>query len=105
VGVLNERRGAPVAPRPTSGISTPHPNERRIEERSRLKSRCDAHVSCSLEERDANPDGEGEMVLGKLAKMVAYTKAPRATFAVMHPIKAAKYGAIYMLVRGVTRRG
>jgi hypothetical protein len=44
------------------------------------------------------------MLLGKLAKMAAYTKAPRATFAVMHPLKAAKYGAIYMLVKGLTRR-
>jgi hypothetical protein len=44
------------------------------------------------------------MMLGKLAKMAAYTKAPRATFAVMHPVKFAKYGAIYMLVRGLTRR-
>ena len=42
--------------------------------------------------------------IGKLAKMAAYTKAPRATFAVMHPLKAVKYGAIYMLVRGLTRR-
>jgi hypothetical protein len=44
------------------------------------------------------------MLLGKIAKMAAYTKAPRATFAVMHPLKAAKYGAIYMLVKGLTRR-
>jgi len=44
------------------------------------------------------------MMLAKLAKMAAYTKAPRATFAVMHPLKAAKYGAIYLLVKGVSRR-
>ena len=45
------------------------------------------------------------MMIAKLAKMAAYTKAPRATFAVMHPLKAAKYGAIYLVVRGLTRRG
>jgi len=44
-------------------------------------------------------------MIGKLLKMAAYVKAPRGTFALMHPMKAAKYGAIYMLVRGVTRRG
>jgi hypothetical protein len=44
------------------------------------------------------------MVLAKLAKMAAYTKAPRATFAVMHPLKAAKFSAIYMMVKGVSRR-
>ena len=27
-----------------------------------------------------------------------------ATFAMMHPLKAAKYGAIYLLVKGLTRR-
>ena len=47
---------------------------------------------------------EDKMSIGKLAKMAAYAKAPRATFAVMHPLKAAKYGAIYLLVRGITRR-
>jgi hypothetical protein len=44
------------------------------------------------------------MSIAKLAKMAAYAKAPRATFTMMHPLKAAKYGAIYMLVRGISRR-
>jgi len=44
------------------------------------------------------------MMIGKLAKMAAYARAPRATFAVMHPVKAAKYGAIYLLVKGITRK-
>ena len=43
-------------------------------------------------------------MIGKLLKMAAYAKAPRGTFAMMHPMKAAKYGAIYLLVKGVTRR-
>jgi hypothetical protein len=43
-------------------------------------------------------------MIGKLAKMAAYARAPRATFAVMHPVKAAKYGAIYLLVKGITRK-
>ena len=43
-------------------------------------------------------------MIRQIAKMAAYAKAPKATFAVMHPMKAAKYGAIYMLVRGLTRR-
>lgn len=44
------------------------------------------------------------MSIAKLAKLAAYAKAPRATFALMHPLKAAKYGAVYMLVRGIARR-
>lgn len=43
-------------------------------------------------------------MIGTIAKMAAYAKAPGATFMMMHPIKAAKYGAIYLLVRSVTRR-
>jgi hypothetical protein len=44
-------------------------------------------------------------MIGKLMKTAAYVKAPRATFAMMHPLKAAKYGAIYMAVRTFMRRG
>ncbi len=32
-------------------------------------------------------------MLKKLTKLVAYTKAPKKTFAVLHPIKAIKWGA------------
>jgi hypothetical protein len=44
-------------------------------------------------------------MIGKVLKTAAYVKAPRATFAMMHPLKAAKYGAIYMAVRTLMRRG
>ena len=36
-------------------------------------------------------------MLRKLAKMLAYTKAPKQTFAVLHPVKAAKLGAAFWL--------
>ena len=62
------------------------------------------HVSCFMEKHPRAPGMEAEMLLTKIAKMAAYTKAPRATFAVMHPLKAAKFGAIYLIVKSVTRR-
>ncbi|MBW3534607.1 MAG: hypothetical protein KY453_05230 [Gemmatimonadetes bacterium] len=40
-------------------------------------------------------------MLRKVAKLIAYKKAPRRTFAVMHPLKALKYGAIYLVVKKV----
>ena len=43
-------------------------------------------------------------MIGRVAKMVAYAKAPRATYAMMHPFKAAKYGAIYMVMKRVMGR-
>ena len=42
-------------------------------------------------------------MIGKLMKTAAYVKAPRATFAMMHPMKAAKYGAIYVAMRTLMR--
>ncbi len=47
---------------------------------------------------------EDKMSIGKLAKMAAYAKAPRATFAVMPPLKAAQYRAIYRPGRATPRR-
>lgn len=38
-------------------------------------------------------------MLRQIAKVMAYKKAPKSVFAVMHPMKAAKYGAIYMVVK------
>lgn len=37
-------------------------------------------------------------VIRTLAKLVAYKKAPAKTFAVLHPVKAVKWGAIAFLV-------
>ncbi len=44
------------------------------------------------------------MRIGQIAKMAAYAKAPRAMFAMMHPLKAAKYGAIYLVLRRLMGR-
>jgi hypothetical protein len=43
-------------------------------------------------------------MIGKLIKTAAYVKAPRAAFTLLHPLRAAKYGALYMAVRAVMRR-
>ena len=43
-------------------------------------------------------------MIARIAKMAAYAKAPRATYAMLHPFKAAKYGAIYWVVKGVMNR-
>ena len=43
-------------------------------------------------------------MIGLAAKMLAYKTAPKATYAVMHPFKAAKYGAIYMVMKRVMGR-
>jgi hypothetical protein len=40
-------------------------------------------------------------MIARIAKMAAYAKAPRATYAMLHPFKAAKYGAIYWVVKGM----
>ena len=40
-------------------------------------------------------------MIARIAKMAAYAKAPRATFAMMHPLKAAKYGMIYWAVKSM----
>ncbi|MGH7475681.1 MAG: hypothetical protein ACRELD_05280 [Longimicrobiales bacterium] len=44
-------------------------------------------------------------MLGKLAKLVAYAKMPRRTFALFHPIKAAKLGVAYLIGRKLFRSG
>ena len=43
------------------------------------------------------------MVKG-LAKAIAYTKMPRTTFALMHPVRAAKLGASVWLARRIFGR-
>lgn len=37
-------------------------------------------------------------MIRKLAKLLAYKKAPAKTFALLHPIKALKWGAVVFLV-------
>ena len=39
-----------------------------------------------------------------IAKLVAYKKAPAKTFALLHPVKALKWGAIFFVVSKVLRR-
>lgn len=63
-----------------------------------------AHASCPTTGGSLLSIWRMTMSIAKLAKLAAYAKAPRATFALMHPLKAAKYGAVYMLVRGIARR-
>jgi len=44
-------------------------------------------------------------MIARVAKMVAYAKAPAKTFMVLHPMKALKMGASYLLVkRALARR-
>lgn len=38
-------------------------------------------------------------MLRKIAKLMAYKKAPKTAFAVIHPVRAAKYGVIYLVVK------
>lgn len=38
-------------------------------------------------------------MLGKLAKTVAYVKAPKRTFALFHPVRALKYGAAFWMLK------
>jgi hypothetical protein len=40
-------------------------------------------------------------MLKRIAKLAAYAKAPKATFAMLHPIKAVKWGAILMAAKVV----
>jgi hypothetical protein len=39
-----------------------------------------------------------------LAKLFAYKKAPAKTFALLHPVKALKWGAIFLIVSKVLGR-
>ncbi|HUF12972.1 MAG TPA: hypothetical protein VMN78_07735 [Longimicrobiales bacterium] len=43
------------------------------------------------------------MVRG-IAKAIAYTKMPRSTFALLHPVRAAKLGATLLVARAVFGR-
>jgi hypothetical protein len=43
-------------------------------------------------------------MLKGIAKAVAYYKAPARTFALLHPLKAAKWGGIFLLVGMAIRR-
>lgn len=38
-------------------------------------------------------------MLRKIAKLAAYKKAPVKTFVAMHPVRAAKMGVAYLLVK------
>jgi hypothetical protein len=38
-------------------------------------------------------------MLKGLAKLVAYKKAPKRTFALLHPVKALKWGAALLLAK------
>lgn len=38
-------------------------------------------------------------MLSKITKLVAYTKAPKSTFTLLHPVRAAKMGLAYFVVR------
>lgn len=38
---------------------------------------------------------------GKLFKMMAYTKAPKATFALLHPRRALKLGMLLWTIRKI----
>jgi hypothetical protein len=40
----------------------------------------------------------------KLLKLAAYAKAPKATFALLHPIKALKWGAAFYVGKKVWER-
>ena len=39
-----------------------------------------------------------------IAKLIAYKKAPAKTFALLHPMKALKWGAIFFIVSKVLGR-
>lgn len=41
-------------------------------------------------------------MLRKLVKLVAYKKAPKSTFALLHPIRAVKWGAGLFLLKKLT---
>lgn len=36
-------------------------------------------------------------MIGKIAKMISYSKAPKQTFVALHPVKALKWGAAFWL--------
>jgi hypothetical protein len=40
----------------------------------------------------------------RILKLAAYTRAPKATFALLHPIRALKWGAAFYVGRKLYRR-
>ena len=36
-------------------------------------------------------------MIGRIVKMVSYTKAPKQTFVALHPMKALKFGAAFWI--------
>jgi hypothetical protein len=40
-------------------------------------------------------------MVGRIVKMAAYAKAPLKTFVMMHPVRALKWGATYLVVKKV----
>lgn len=40
-------------------------------------------------------------MVGRIVKMAAYTKAPVKTFVTLHPVRALKWGAMYLVVKKV----
>jgi hypothetical protein len=49
-----------------------------------------SHVSCPSLQQQLDPHVEDTSMLGTLIKLAAYSKAPKTTFAVTHPKKAAR---------------
>lgn len=46
---------------------------------------------------------EADMLKG-LTKLIAYKKAPKKTFALLHPVKALKWGAAFFVAKKVWNR-
>lgn len=44
-------------------------------------------------------------MLRSIAKAAAYAKAPKATFALLHPLKAVKYGLVLWTAKRIFSRG
>jgi hypothetical protein len=43
-------------------------------------------------------------MMRRILKLAAYTRAPKATFALLHPIRALKWGAAFYVGRKLYRR-
>src|SRR5690606_19943921 len=55
---------------------------------------CVEHANWPVEWPGCSPYGGGCMI-GRIAKLIAYTKAPKQTFVALHPWRAAKLGAAF----------
>lgn len=44
-------------------------------------------------------------MLKQIVKVIAYAKAPRATFTARHPLRALKFGAAYMIGKKIFGKG